>query len=465
MNNVSITLDAMVHDGTRIAATELLEARVIDGTAAPCVFCGATIQGHINIQAQAQFTALVVVHRIATDAGATVEGSSHTPLARRTGTHAPYKAEESIRIPFALQLNALPASSYEGDVRRVCHAIVATAVDGLPGPFGNNTDLVVERPIFVQSPADSATPSAAAEVSVHDCGGEVRLKLDCGEHLPLGGVAHARVTASVTERLRRVVVKLLAVEGADGTPPRVVREVEAWRGDAQSMGDLERDGGVAVTLDLRAGFSAEAAAEGISDEPVGPSIPPVGLGGETVEVRHWLRLVVEPVEGNEAWNTLPVTVGNAGTALVGAPPGTLGTIAPRASAVRRGAGGAADEGTSWSTLIFLLLLFFQRPLSNYLLPALGIRPAVQPQRAHFQQHGFEQGGFGRPGFDGRGADYRRGIPGFNVPLQQGAPVRTAPWGFMDGRSNGFGAPAVDDEDYDEDDAAEVWVEGKGWVRA
>lgn len=456
------------------------EARTAAGAAAPVVKAESTVKGHVVLTppeggTKKGIASLHIVHKIATDSGAEMLGDSVQCLP--PGDYAP---SESIRVPFEVKLAKGPPS-YEGDGKTVQHSLFVTAPAIGASRWSGSAGLELAQPIFVEAAAE-APSKTAAWLSVGDLGGEARLTVPTGPLLPLGSVTTAKVHVQGTTPLDKVLIKLLALEGKEGTAPRCVREVLVWCKDAdgatsdKSRSDktaaLESDDGLSVPIDLTAGFAAPvidltesssaavaaASNDEASVEPVGPSFPPTKIGEEEVEVKHWLRLVLVPTGGQEAWNTLPVRVGllerdSNGTpgACLGAPRGTLGPAPERKKKEAAGGGDGSIISKlkeNWTTVAFVMLMIVPRILGQF-MPQDGANGGG-PAKAKMPRGGgqyFEQqaqGGFGGGGRAGFGGG--QGFPGFNNPL----------------RGQG-GGDYEDDEVLD--DAAEVWVEGKGWVKA
>ena len=239
--------------------------------------------------------------------------------------------------------------------------------------------------------------------------------------LPLGGTASARVVVSPEcKPLKRVLVKLLAVEGPDGPGPRCVREVVVWSAE-DGFEQSSLSDGADVSLDLTDGYAEHTDA---TIESVGPSIALTEVGGAGVEVKHWLRLVIEPEAGKEAWNTLDVSIRSA--SLVGARKGSLPTVPPREGHVAGASGEHGGEGGGFPwPMLMIFLVFILRPI---LQEFLGLNGPSQRAPSWQQQYGFRgapgqqfgggpqffqqqmPGGGGMPQFGGR-------IPGFNARVR------------------------------------------------
>jgi len=213
---------------------------------------------------------------------------------------------------------------------------------------------------------------------------------------------------------------LLVIETRDAKP-RCVREIEVWSRDRASVAVLEAAEGLPLTIDLTAGYVApEAGADdgAAGEETVCASIPSTAVSETSVHVRHWLRLCVEPEDGNEQWNTLPVKIGLHGGALVAAPKGSLSSAPPRTRRADEQSG--ADEGVwrgvGWKKLVPMLLMLLGPKVASI----WDTGPAQVPNLQH--------GGSGQ-----RGSQY----------------VSPADFGRLQ---------AENDED-----TPEIWVDGKGWV--
>ena len=375
-----------------------LEVRRADGGSAPVVRHGATLVGTCVITPESSgesFASLALCPRItASSPTATADGDSLVLL--KSGQ---YELKEEQRVGFSLPMQDLRVPTYDVtiDSCRVQHLLVATVKHDKTDDAPTTT---AELPVHVQVPSPAAANATPAALRINDPCANAELHLPAGDVLPLGAVAEATVSLQERKPLKRVVVKLLVVEGSgEQERVRLLREVVVKQADASSSSSSSSNGAstasssssssssapeqIAASLDLTAGFCVSAVGEAgaVEPEPVGASItPPVKLGDaeKPIEVRHLLRLCLEPSDPklNEVWNTLPVTVAlppkGAG---VGAPAGALGT-APARSMQSANAGTAdGDDGTLFGMNPQVVSMLFMG--LSWLFMSNVIRPMLQ----------------------------------------------------------------------------------------
>ena len=428
-----------------------LEVRLLDGTPQPVVLHNSTVTGFVVLTPDGpdeSFTSLDICHRVG-GTGTMKAGFGPPVVLLPPGQ---YSSDGEQRMPFSITLLDVPCiPSYEASAPIVVHSLYAT-VRGV-ARFVSKFNLSAAQPINVQvppPPADDGNVPISVRVADGHVGGECTLELPNGNALPLGGTASARVVVSPEcKPLKRVLVKLLAVEGPDGPGPRCVREVVVWSAE-DGFEQSSLSDGADVSLDLTDGYAEHTDA---TIESVGPSIALTEVGGAGVEVKHWLRLVIEPEAGKEAWNTLDVSIRSA--SLVGARKGSLPTVPPREGHVAGASGEHGGEGGGFPwPMLMIFLVFILRPI---LQEFLGLNGPSQRAPSWQQQYGFR----GAPGqqFGGGPQFFQQQMPGGGGMPQFG------------GRIPGFNAPGAaaqsrwpQEEEEEEEEQAEVWVDGKGWVK-
>jgi len=209
-----------------------------------------------------------------------------------------YDLKGDLEIPINIPGDAFsPLNSYSGNDLAIWHLITVKAET--PGSLFKQGGFECTLPIMMQLPeavAASDTPSSANSpwLKISDCGGMVKLELPKGGKVPVGGAINAVVTAdSGVSALKKMQLHLFRQEN-DG-PLHLCSSVEIWKGS----------GAPPATINAVVPLAGKNLDE---KELMSPSVPRMVVDGEHVEVKHLLRLVIEPMTGVEAWNTLPVTL-------------------------------------------------------------------------------------------------------------------------------------------------------------
>lgn len=427
----------------KVSVDSAVEA-LVDGAPHEVVVAGASVSGAVTLLPSGRnaqtFSSLSLKHTVKNASGDS-ETIAHVELL----TAGKYTLSEAQVVPFTYVLPKSTPPSYNGAACKIVHGIVVTAT-GVGGFLGASDVELEHGPLAVQA-APAAKKAAAAFVTVDDYGGECTLRLPCGSTLPLGGVVTGslHVDSKVpTADIARVLVKILAVESASG--PRLLREIELWNGKDPNRPELSAKPGVEVRLRLPAGHTADdvdlLAASGV--ELLGPSVARTTVAGAPCEVKHLLRLVIEPIPGSqsatktaEAWNTIEV-----GLTVAQPPSGAaVGTLRPVGTAHASGPAGVLsgllpDVG-SWTPVNWLA---FVAALALVLvITVLTYQQMERAEAERSRQEWLESG--------------RRAMERLAELHRQGKTIRDHPFRTHD----------MEDVAMDED-APETWVEGKGWVK-
>lgn len=302
----------------------VVEAR-FNGVPTPVV-TGSRVKGVVIITpektGEKSFESLAVAHSIAVSGGDPVSTGGEVELL----SQGQYTPGETQRVPFLLPIGTTTAT-YDGSKFQLEH-MVTIHLRGCHsgGMFSRRADKRTECAFILQ--ILEMPKSVPASIKLRDlrftgC----KLELSGGDVLPLGSLAHGRITFDPlpSSEPAQILIKILTIEGQH--PPLCTHTVVAW---TEREGDFSTcfsdPGGFPVLLDLSAGYAEGGAS---ADEVLAPSAAHKGVGSTQHEVKHMVRLVVVAKDGGEAWDTLNVRLAVIGEKPVGAAKGSLKKMSPR----------------------------------------------------------------------------------------------------------------------------------------
>ncbi|KAL1526094.1 hypothetical protein AB1Y20_014823 [Prymnesium parvum] len=301
--------------------------RLVDGRPVPVLLHGHAVSGEVILRVPPGASPLFHGLSLQIASRLIAPSGSHSFPPKEAHellpTHAAHDATGGMRVRFVLPADALPRTpSYSGGgggggesilLRRESILLLRHELVLLLRRPADELRLV--QPFELQcveaAPPAFLPPADRAWVSVADFGGSCRLELCGGEAIDLKGEIRAQLLLHGTAPVRKVALKLLSRE--DDGPLRVLHVWTLW--DAFLDDPIDERTGLRVELPLK---------------PLGlePSIA-IHTPTATIKVRHFLRLVLLPPRGEEAWNTLDVRL--VRTAPEGFPRGTLPATAQPAA--------------------------------------------------------------------------------------------------------------------------------------
>jgi len=218
----------------------------------------------------------------------------------------------SMEVPFTIPAEAIrPMETYASPTMKVYCDVRLTMSTGVFTLAQDVAWLAVE--LLSPSVPTPVPPAERHWMTVADLGGECKLMLDQTE-TDLSGPITGHVTVQGTAPLEEIQLVLLTTEDED--PPLVTRTATIW--SRPEGAELEKQ-----TLDFDFAFALDASST--QSRPVWPSVTKVTEGTFSHAISHSLRLMLKPVNGTQAWNTLPVRL--VRTSARGSARGTL-TVKP-----------------------------------------------------------------------------------------------------------------------------------------
>ncbi|KAL1526226.1 hypothetical protein AB1Y20_014950 [Prymnesium parvum] len=264
----------------------------------PVIVHGENLEGWVQLDASGPMHGLkvmVISRKVMADSSIALETLS--PVL----TIKPRTSDELIasdnQVPFSIPADHLPPTpSYAGGHFSIEHAVKVRVLDG-----NNASKSESHQPFALRCPVTVApsSPTSSPEgvwLTVGDFGGTCRMTLVGSSHtidLRQPSIeGHLRIDG--LPKLKRVSLKLMAIEDQVEHTCYALDLLP----DALSLGP-----GASCTRD----FSLPL--RGASGDPLfAPDVPAGPFGS----VEHCLRLVLEPVDMNEAWNSLPIKLVHGG---------------------------------------------------------------------------------------------------------------------------------------------------------